>query len=453
LLRAIPEAIGRYDVVSQAGAKILRFPADRALRYIPCVSANDSMTDWPYLTADLPGVGGEIKRFDDDFVVEEAPLYLPSGQGTHTYFTIEKRGLTTHAVIQHIARLLGRQPYDIGYAGLKDAHGVTRQTFSIEHVDPNRVSALELGRAKVLSVDRHTNKLKLGHLAGNRFAIKIRDTGSEPETAARAVLDVLTRRGLPNYFGPQRFGVRGDNAQIGLAVLRENYDEAFALMLGRPGPVDHGAARKAQEFFDAGDFEAAAQSWPRGVFSQQSRLCRALLKTGGDTRKAWRTVDHTMRKLYISAFQSGLFNRVLAQRIASIDRLETGDIAWKHVNGACFRVEDAATEQPRCDALEISPTGPLFGRRMTEAAGTPGQMEAAVLAECGLHKEQIATPGSGKTSGARRPLRVPIGEPTLETGADDNGPYLLLRFFLPPGAYATNVVREISKNPGDAVDF
>ena len=439
--------------MSQTGAKSLRFPADRALRYISFVNTTRSTTDWPYLTADLPGVGGEIKRLDDDFVVEEAPLYLPSGQGTHTYFMIEKRGLTTHAVLQHIARLLGRQPYDIGYAGMKDAHGVTRQTLSIEHVDPSRVAALELGRAKVLSVDRHTNKLKLGHLAGNRFAIKIRDTIPEPVTKARAILDVLIRRGVPNYFGPQRFGVRGDNAQIGLAVLREAYDEAFALMLGRPGPVDHGAARKAREFFDAGDFEGAAQTWPRGVFSQQSRLCRALLKTGGDTRKAWRTVDHSMRKLYISAFQSDLFNRVLAQRIASIDRLETGDIAWKHVNGACFRVEDAATEQPRCDALEISPTGPLFGRRMTEAAGTPGQTEAAVLAECGLHKDQIATPGSGKTSGARRPLRVPIGEPTLETGADDNGPYLLLKFFLPPGAYATNVVREISKNPGDAVDI
>jgi tRNA pseudouridine13 synthase len=310
-----------------------------------------------------------------------------------------------------------------------------------------------LGRAKVLSVDRHTNKLKLGHLAGNRFAIKIRDTVPEPETAARAVLDVLICRGVPNYFGPQRFGVRGDNARIGLAVLRENYDEAFALMLGRPGPVDHGPARKAREWFDSGDFEAAAATWPRGVFGQQSRLCRALLKTGGDTRKAWRTVDHTMRKLYVSAFQSDLFNRVLAQRIATIDRLETGDIAWKHVNGACFRVEDAATEQPRCDGLEISPTGPLFGRRMTEASGTPGQRETAVLADCGLQKEQIATPGSGKTSGARRPLRVPIGEPTREAGADDNGPYLLLRFFLPPGGYATNVVREISKNPGDAVDF
>ncbi len=403
--------------------------------------------NWPYLTADLPGVGGDIKQFDEDFVVEEVPLYQPSGQGTHTYFTIEKRGLTTHAAIQHVARLLGRPPHDIGYAGLKDAHGVTRQTLSIEHVDSQRVASLELGRARVLSVDRHTNKLKLGHLSGNRFAIKIRDASPDPMATSRAIFDVLIRRGVPNYFGPQRFGVRGDNAAIGLAVLRREYDEALALMLGRPGPVDHGPARKARELYDAKDFEAAAETWPRGVFSQQSRLCWVLSKSGGDSQKAWRAVDHSMRKLYISAFQSDLFNRVLAQRIATIDRLEVGDIAWKHINGACFRVEDAAMEQPRCDSLEISPTGPLFGKRMTEASGDPGQREAAVLADCGLLKEQIASPGSGKTSGARRPLRVPLGEPNLETGRDENGPFVLLKFFLPPGGYATNVVREISKSP------
>ena len=93
----------------------------------------------PYLTADLPGVGGEIKRFDEDFVVEELPLYAPSGAGTHVYFTIEKRGLPTLAAIQHIARALGRQPRDIGYAGMKDAHGVTRQMLSVEHVENSQV--------------------------------------------------------------------------------------------------------------------------------------------------------------------------------------------------------------------------------------------------------------------------------------------------------------------------
>ncbi|MEK6800008.1 MAG: tRNA pseudouridine(13) synthase TruD [Planctomycetota bacterium] len=400
----------------------------------------------PYLTPDLPGAGGVIKRYDEDFIVEELPLYLPSGQGTHVYFQIEKRGLPTLAAIQHLARALGRQPRDIGYAGLKDAHGVTRQMLSLEHIDPARVSSVSLSRIKVLSVDRHTNKLKLGHLAGNRFVVGIRETAEDALPAAKQVFDILIRRGVPNYFGPQRFGARGDNAAIGLALLNDDYSEALALVLGRPGPADHGEARRARERFDAGDYSAAAEAWPRGVFAQQSRICRAMAKAGGDARKAWRAVDHTLRKFYLSAFQSALFNQVLAERIAAIDHLHTGDVAYKHANGACFHVEDAALEQPRCEAFEISPTGPLFGKRMTDTRGEPGQLEAGVLARSGITREQLVARDGGKLDGARRPLRVPLTNATIDARTDDRGPVLQISFSLPAGAYATNVAREICKS-------
>lgn len=399
----------------------------------------------PYLTADLPGVGGEIKRNNEDFRVEEIPKYQPCGDGTHTYLTIEKDGLTTLAAIRMIAKAIGKRPNDIGYAGLKDAHGITRQTFSVEHVDPERIRALEGGRIRILSVSRHTNKLKLGHLAGNRFLIKIRNAhGTQPQTAA-AVVDVLRRRGVPNYFGPQRFGTRGDNAMIGRAVLRDNYNEAIALLLGRPLPSDRPDVRKARELFDEGDLNAAASAWPKG-FGQQARVCRAMLRANGDARAAWRAVDHGLRKLYFSAVQSELFNQVLAERIETIDRLMTGDIAWKHVNGACFVVEDPTVEQPRCDRQEISPTGPLFGRKMTDARGEVGLAEARVLAASGLAREQLRAKDGTKLDGARRPLRVPLEDSDVDVGSDEHGPYLRLAFALPPGAYATNVTREVTKS-------
>jgi len=401
----------------------------------------------PYLTAELPGVGGAIKRYDEDFVVEEMPRYAPSGSGTHVYFAIEKRGLPTLAAIQHIARALGRQPRDIGYAGMKDAHGVTRQMLSLEHIDPARIESLSLSRIKVLSISRHTNKLKLGHLAGNRFIVKIRDAQQAPEHAVRTIVDVLVARGLPNYFGPQRFGSRGDNALIGEAVLRGDHHEAIALMLGRPGPLDHGDARRARELFDKGDYSAAADAWPRGTFAQQSRLCRALAKNDGNVRQTWRVADHNLRKLFLSAFQSDLFNRVLARRIelGLFDRLQAGDIAYKHVNGACFRVEDAAVEQLRCDSFEISPTGPLFGRRMTAASGEPGELESRILADSRVNQEQLSGRDSGRLDGARRPLRVPLRDVRLESGDDEHGRFLLLAFELPAGAYATNLIREVCK--------
>ncbi len=399
----------------------------------------------PYLTADLPGVGGVIKQHDEDFVVEEVPLYEAGGEGTHVYFMIEKRGLPTLAAISHIARALGRAPHEIGYAGLKDAHGVTRQWLSLEHESPERIESLSLGRVSVLRLSRHRNKIKLGHLAGNQFAIKIREVMPGAKRQADAVLSVLSKRGLPNSFGSQRFGLRGDNAEIGRFVLIGDYAAALALMLGRPGPSDRGPAKRARELFDAGDFEAAADAWPRGAFSQQARICRAMAKSGGNAKKAFGVVDRTLQRLMVSAFQSGLFNRVVARRMADIDRVMVGDLAWKHANGACFRVEDADVEQARCATFEISPTGPVFGRRMTEATGEPGRIEADVLAEAGLTRDGLGARHIGKLDGARRPLRVPIIDGKTKEGSDDFGHYLAVSFFLPAGAYATNVIREISK--------
>ena len=400
--------------------------------------------DLPYLTADLPGVGGVIKRHDEDFLVEEIPLYPASGEGTHAYFQIEKRGLTTLGAIDAIARALGRKPRDIGYAGMKDAHGVTRQMLSVEHIDPAVIQSLDLDRIRVLSIARHTNKIKLGHLTGNRFIIKIRGAADSPLPLARPIVALLAARGLPNYFGPQRFGTRGDNAAIGLAVLRDDLDEAIALMLGRPTDFDTGDARRARELFASGDLNGSAAAWPRNLNSQ-ARVCRALIQSEGDARKAWRAVDHTLRKLYVSSVQSELFNRVLARRINGVDRVLLGDVAWKHANGACFVVEDLEAESLRCAAFEISATGPLFGKKMKEPIGEPADLEADALAQSVLRREQIRTKDGSGLDGARRPLRVPVSEPDVDAGTDDHGPYLRLSFSLPKGAYATNVTREVCK--------
>ncbi len=398
----------------------------------------------PYLTSDIPGTGGVIKQYDEDFVVEEIPRYAACGEGTHIYFTIEKRGLTTMAALRAIAKALDRRQQDIGYAGLKDAHGITRQRMSVEHIDPAVVESLELSRIKILTVERHTNKIKLGHLAGNGFIIKIRGAHPDSTTHAEQTMAVLTRRGVPNYFGPQRFGARGDNAAVGRAVLRDDYEEALSIMLGRPNEHDRPDIRQAREMVDAGDWEGAVKAWPAG-FGDSARVCLAMVRSEGNAKSAWRSVNHSLRKLYISSVQSELFNRVLTKRIASIDRLQTGDLAWKHVNGATFLVEDATIEQPRCDAFEISPTGPLFGRKMSNPEDEPGRIETEVLAQSGLNADQLRAKDGAKLDGARRPLRVPLGDPKLEEGQDDRGDFLQLRFSLPAGAYATNVTREVCK--------
>ena len=405
--------------------------------------------DLPFLTADLPGVGGSIKRFDEDFVVEEIPRYPACGDGTHVYFRIEKRGLTTPAAIGLVARRLGVKPRDIGYAGLKDAHGVTRQTLSVEHVDPGRVESLDLERIKILSVTRHTNKIKLGHLAGNRFEVRLRDCAADALDRVEAVMKVLTQRGVPNYFGPQRFGARGDNAVVGLAVLRGDFDEAVSFVLGRPQPFEREDIQEARRLFDAGDYRGAGASWPRRV-ADMAKLCRVMDDSGGDAQKVWRAVQNHQRKFYYSALQSLLFNRVVAIRVQQIDRLIDGDIAWIHRNGACFQVEDVEVEQPRCASFEISPSGPLFGKNMKTPSGAAAQTEHAALEQAGLASLQVASLEKARLDGARRPLRVPLADPSVMTGKDDRAEFTQLTFTLPPGAYATVVAREVIKTKPDA---
>lgn len=399
----------------------------------------------PYLTADIAPVGGIIKRYNEDFVVEEIPRYAASGDGTHLYVTIEKSGMTTLQANSRIARAIGKKPRDIGYAGMKDAHGVTRQRISVEHVSEERIRAIEERNIRVLKIERHSNKIKLGHLAGNRFELKLRECRKDGLEDAKRVMETLARRGAPNYFGSQRFGNRGDNALVGALAVRGELREAISIMLGGPQPGERDDVRRARELFDRGAYAEAADAWPRQL-NAQARVTRAFAKRES-AKDAWRAVDHTLRKLFLSAAQSAVFNEVVVRRFPDLDRVLAGDVAWKHENGASFVVEDVAAEQPRCEAFEISPTGPLPGSKMKAPSGEPAEIEEAVLRDGGLELGDAKSADAGSLPGARRPLRVPLGEPVCDAGKDDRGPFIRLAFSLPAGAYATNVSREVCKNP------
>ncbi len=417
----------------------------------------DLTSNWPCLTEDIPGVGGAIKRHKEDFFVEEIPLYEPEGRGDHTYLFIEKKGMTTMDAAVRLGRAVKVPHQQIGYAGLKDTHAVTRQWMSIEHLDPANVENLQIGNLKVLRVTRHGNKLKLGHLAGNRFVIKIREvdlkkTGGykRAERIAAEIMEVLACRGVPNYFGPQRFGNRFDSHLLGGAILNENYDQFIDLLLGFPDSAADGSVEYvARSFYEQQNYEKAMNAWPRGYHAHRKALkCMiAAIERGRDDPKrlAFNYIDKGMKRLYVSAFQSDLFNRVLASRMPHVDRLQTGDLAWKHDNGACFRVENAAVEQPRCERFEISPSGPLFGYKMTLAEGLIGQTELDVLHQTGMSLEDFRSTATHKVKGSRRPLRFGPREISVDHGQDEHGDFLQLGFRLPPGCYATCLLRELTK--------
>ncbi len=396
----------------------------------------------PLLLADFKPAAGLIKQDYEDFVVEEIPLYPASGSGSHTYFLLEKRGLSTMQAVADIARALNVRRRDIGYAGLKDARAVTRQWMSVEHVEPKRLKNLRIARMQVLEVSKHGNKLRLGHLVGNKFVIRVRQTEPHRLAEMQDALVVLAKKGVPNYFGRQRFGGRGDSWKIGKAIIRDDLEEALDLVLGRPTARDHGNVRRARQLYEQNKFAEAAHRWP-GMFRDERRALKTLQRTGGKKKRAFLVIDRSLRKFYVSAYQSYLFNHIVADRLRTgLAQLLLGDLAWIHATGAVFDVTDPQVEQPRADTFDISPTGPLFGYRMTTPSGYAGEAEANLLSEEELTPDSFRSEQL-RVKGARRPLRFQPTGTSIRLGADDRGPYLEPRFILPRGCYATSLLREL----------
>ncbi|MCD6174576.1 MAG: tRNA pseudouridine(13) synthase TruD [Planctomycetes bacterium] len=401
----------------------------------------------PYLTTNIAGIGGTIKTIPADFVVEEIPQYEFSGEGTHVYALIQKKNMSTQNMMNLVARHVGIRTLDVGYAGRKDARAITRQWISIEHIDPVKLAELESPKLKILDITRHTNKLKVGHLKGNRFTIRLRNLSRPIQEAvpiAEQIMEILSIKGVPNYFGPQRFGYRGDSHLLGQAVIKKDTQDFFDVLLGWPELFGDDEFTEARQLYEQGLFEEAFYKW-HSAFGDHRKALKTLIRLSGNTNRAFRQFDKRMLRLYVAAWQSDLFNRVLAARMPDIDTILDGDMAYKHANGASFCVEDAAAEQPRCDTFDISPTGPLIGNRMAPLTGPAGELENPLLDAVELTEDDHKRLKKFGGVGGRRPFRFRPEQTKITPGTDEHGDYLELHFNLPSGCYATVLLNEITK--------
>lgn len=444
-----------------------------------------------WLTADVPAIPGEARAAPEDFRVEEVPLYEPAGDGEHLYLRLEKRGITTDEAIRRVARRLGVPRAKVGHAGLKDAHAVTVQTISIHFAPQDSAARLEGDpQLRVLDAKRHRNKLKVGHLLGNRFRLVLRGAGPG-EAQARVVLERLAARGVASFFGLQRFGRERTTHRLGEALVRGEHRRYLDLLLlgpeqlrdaaapaddepdepeaeqapdeaaaeGEAEPADDGpregpaatsramarvAAARAK--LRAGDPAGAARLLPRSAQAEQAALWA--LSQGRDPEAAVRAIPLRLRSFHVGAFQSFLFNAYLARRLDRIDRVEAGEVVTLHRNGASFTVEDVAAEQARCAAFELSPSGPSFGHKLLRPreGSSARSDEDEVLAALAPGLGPELTPAGGvKPQGERRALRTPLKEVEARREGDD----LVVSFFLPKGCYATGVLEELFKRQVD----
>ncbi len=333
----------------------------------------------PYLTPSIEPIEAEFRSTPEDFEVEEVPAYEPSGSGEHIFAFIEKRGLTTQDAVRSLCEQVGADPKAAGWAGLKDRHAVTRQWVSIWGTTPEALTGASAEGVRVIEAAAHSQKLRTGHLAGNRFRIVLREIDATRIDDMRRVLNEVEAKGLPNYYGEQRFGREGDNAERALR-------------------------------------------WVLG----ESRAPRAGFQ----------------RKLQMSALQSQLFNRCVAERVQSstLGQVFDGDVMKKHHSGGLFNATDLEETQARADAWEISPTGPMFGDKMRWPEGEARVREEALLEESGLTPAHLSK-WKRVAPGTRRFVRIPV--PKIGVTVSDNT--VNLEFTLPAGSYATILVREILK--------
>jgi tRNA pseudouridine13 synthase len=331
----------------------------------------------PYVTAAIGAAGGLFKATPEDFLVEEIPAYLPSGSGEHFLVWIEKRQRSTLEVAKALAKHVGCAERDVSWAGQKDRQAVSRQWLCAPaRFAAPKISTFQLDGVNVLAFAPHQNKLKTGHLRGNRFHLTLRDV--RDTVAAREAFEMLCQHGAPNAYGAQRFGRHLDNAHKG----------------------------------------------------------KAILMSGG------RHSDRFERKLFLSAYQSELFNRVLARRInAGTWRAALRGDVLKKPTGGEFVSEMPDIDTERVSRFEVSPTGPVFGPDMRQPAGEVAALESQILAEEGI-EHSLFLAGKGETMGARRALRMTLDNPEFE----QSGSTVKLSFSLPSGSYATVVLREILKS-------
>ena len=338
---------------------------------------------WPFNLGN-PVAVGVIRQSPEDFVVEEIPRVEPSGDGSHLWVWVEKRSANTDWVAKELARCAGCALRDVGYAGLKDRHAVTRQWFSLLYADSieARLDTARIEGVRILRYVRHTKKLKRGTLNGNRFEIIVRDLIFDSSTAGEGLqpedLEQRLRQvqdlGVPNYFGPQRFGHAGRNVQQGADLL--------------------------------------------------SRRVR---------------IPRNKRSIYLSAIRSFLFNQVLAKRVeqGTWATIMAGELAMLNGTQSVFPCEkpDAEIEE-RCRSLDIHPSGPMPGENGTQPGGQVIELEQDVLQQW---PQLLAVLQSQRVEASRRSLRLyPLD---LEWKLSDQT--LRLVFTLPPGAYATTVLREL----------
>ncbi len=327
-----------------------------------------------------------------DFTVEEIPLYDFSGEGEHLILKVRKKELTTWEMLDIISGHIGIRRRDIGYAGLKDKHAMTIQSISVPLKYRDKLEAFSHDKIKIVEMTQHNNKIRIGHLKGNRFRIRLKKVLGVQREKLDSMLKWIKSNGIPNYFGDQRFGTDGNNWVDGKKLV-----EGSLKMRDR----------KTREFLISSYQSRLFNEW----LSKRVEISLLLENFSEDEAEKHLELDRgTLR----GAKSQDMFFKLLE-----------GDLMMHYPYGRVFYVEDLQSEAERFTTKDIAPTGLLAGKKVKRAEGYAGSIESN-------YDEDI------NESGARRYAWVQVTE--IEKKYIEDKAHYELSFTLPKGSYATNVL-------------
>jgi tRNA pseudouridine13 synthase len=415
----------------------------------------DRQLGMEYYVTDTPGCGGVIRSSPEDFRVEEVYEDLNYEGGRYLVLEVEKKDWDTHHLIREMSRQLRISQKRFGWAGTKDKRAVTSQRISIMNLKETELERLTLPDLKIKVLGRTNRSVGLGDLLGNRFVITIRSLACTDAASRFAAIteQILRCKGVPNYFGVQRFGdTRPVTHKVGEAIVRGNLEQAVFTYLALPFPGELDRTRAArQRLWESKDIPSALKEFPEYLRYELAML-NYLVEYPDDYAHAFDVLSVNLKRLFVHAYQSYLFNKILSGRIAAglpLDRAVEGDVV-------CFSKGD----QPDIDRLQAVTgenliavnrlaergrsfvTLPLIGFETNLAMGKEGEIERAMLSEQNVCQEDFriaANPDLG-SRGARHAALLKVS-PNIKVEGDR----ATLEFFLPKGSYATVLLREYTK--------
>ena len=402
-----------------------------------------------YYASDAEGIGGKLRSVAEDFIVGEIPLPEKGGtSGPYLICKLTKTNWELQHAIKEIAKRLCISHRRIGWAGTKDRNAITQQRISLYKVTAEQVSEIRLKDITLEPLGQVNEALSLGDLQGNRFDIIIRDTDPlDLETRVRTTTETASQ-GVPNYFGIQRFGAtRPVTHLVGECILRGDFEQAVMTYIGKEfqgEPENVRAVRSA--FFETRDIQAALHEFPPQMSFERAML-HFLYTHPNDYSGALLELPPKLLSMFVSAFQSYLFNGALSQRFDDGhtlteplvgDRLIFANGRTDIVTATNSNAVSIHIRRGRCSiALFMPGKDPIEAKSEGDLAIVALLEKYTITAEDFRHASAFV---HTKFDGAWRPIAL---KTNIEFSLDKND--VRLKFSLPPGHYATTVCREYMK--------